>query len=505
MDHPTATAQARSRVPASLRVGIVSGMRWTLWLSMLSLPLGYATTVLLARVSPEAIGTYGLLTVYISLTSVFFFLGGNAVSIKFFPELSPDKRLAFLISYSLIIVAATLPYQIAGSLWPSALRYLLGTGAGAPFQVLILWLAPIYVGYSLVLSALKGMMEIKWAQILARMVTVGSFAIYATLFSARRQLLATYYTQLIWGVYLGLALLATALAIRQVTVLNNWKWPGSNVCFFLPDGFWSFTLGLQASSVLGFLSTRLDYILILNAGGLGVLGRYVALMTLVSAASVFATFILDSFLPSLTTTLALGDFDACRHTTEVYLRIMLPCSLAAACLVLFFAHPLVRLLGGRYQSLVGLTLIAVPFVAVQVVNWFIGTLLSAIGQPHQDAVAKTLRTAVFCTSFWILWTRFNLLGAVCAWALGEVCYQGVGLCLLLRKIPFKLSLLKTYVPFLIVTFSAALGARLFGNHGLILSSAGWLASILCFGLMAKFTLREAGALIRLVVVRGSTL
>jgi O-antigen/teichoic acid export membrane protein len=504
VDQPTATAEVLSGAPASLRANIVTGMRWTLWLSILSLPLSYGTTILLARVSPEVIGTYGLLTIYIGLTSVFFFLGGNAVPIRFFPGLSAEKRLAFLVSYLLIIVAVTLPCQLVGSLRPSTLRYLFGTGASAPFQVLILWLAPIYIGYSLVLAALKGMMEIKWAQLLTRIVTVGSFAVYTALFLVARQLLVTHYNELVWGIYLGLALLATVIAIWRLWVLNGWKQYASGVRFFLPDGFWHFTLGLQASSILSFLS-RLDYIFILNAGGLSVLGRYVALMTLVSAVSVFATFILDSFLPSLTNTLAAGDLDASRRTTEIYLRIMLPCGLGAACLVLFFADPLIHTLGGRYQSLAELALIAVPFAAVQVLNWFVGTMLSAIGQPHRDAMAKAFRTAVFCVSFWLLWAHFNLLGAVCSWALSEVSYQALSLYLLLHKMPFKFALSSTYGPFLIVVFSAAFAARLIGGHALVLSSAAWLASILCFGLMAKFTLREARALIRIVLVRGSSL
>jgi len=87
-------------------------MRWTLWLSVLSAPCGYITTVLLARVDPAVVGTYGLLSLYIGLTSIFLFFGGNGVAIKFLPEVPAEKRLAFLISYFLVILVATLPYQI---------------------------------------------------------------------------------------------------------------------------------------------------------------------------------------------------------------------------------------------------------------------------------------------------------------------------------------------------------------------------------------------------------
>src|ERR1700688_3453490 len=123
--HSGLFARPLIRVPDHQRHHMVSGMRWTLWLSVLSAPCGYITTVLLARVDPAVVGTYGLLSLYIGLTSIFLFFGGNGVAIKFLPEVLAEKRLAFLISYFLVILATTLPFQIAVSIWPKSLRYVL--------------------------------------------------------------------------------------------------------------------------------------------------------------------------------------------------------------------------------------------------------------------------------------------------------------------------------------------------------------------------------------------
>jgi hypothetical protein len=91
-------------VPEHQRHHMISGMRWTLWLSILSAPCGYVTTVLLARVDPAVIATYGLMSLYVGLTSMFLFFGGNGVAIKFLPEVPAQKRLSFLISYFLVIL-----------------------------------------------------------------------------------------------------------------------------------------------------------------------------------------------------------------------------------------------------------------------------------------------------------------------------------------------------------------------------------------------------------------
>src|SRR5579875_34190 len=78
---------------------ITSGMRWSLWMSLLALPCSYITNILLARIGPEALGTFGVLNVYIGLVFVVFFLGGCAVPMKFVPELDSHRRSSFLVSY----------------------------------------------------------------------------------------------------------------------------------------------------------------------------------------------------------------------------------------------------------------------------------------------------------------------------------------------------------------------------------------------------------------------
>ena len=70
----TWVGDALDGMPERQRHHIISGMRWTLWLSVLSAPCGYITTVLLARVDPAVVGTYGVLSLYIGLTSIFLFL-----------------------------------------------------------------------------------------------------------------------------------------------------------------------------------------------------------------------------------------------------------------------------------------------------------------------------------------------------------------------------------------------------------------------------------------------
>jgi O-antigen/teichoic acid export membrane protein len=498
-DQPAWVAHNLNGIPERQRHHMISGMRWTLWLSILSAPCGYITTVLLARVDPAVIGTYGLLSLYVSLTSIFLFFGGNGVAIKFLPELPAEKRLSFLISYFLVILAATLPYQIVASIWPRSLHYVLGSEAGNWFGVLLVWLAPFYILSSLVLAALKGLLQIKWSQVYNRIIPLASVVLYAALYFGARRFLASHYVAIIWSTYLVLAIVMTILAMRRLLHHLRSGRLREPVRFFLPTGFWSYTSGLQLVSILNFLSTRLDYVFILNVGGLVEFGRYVTLITLVSVIPTFATFVLDSLLPSLTNTLALRDYESSRRLTEIYLRFMLPCGMLAATSAILFAHPLFAVLGPRYRDLVNLGLLAFPIAALQVLNWFVGTMFAAIGQPYGSVIVQAARMVVFCVAFWLLWSPYHLWGAIVAWGIAELFNQGLGLFLLLRRMPFRFSFVRTYLAFLLIVGLSAVCARYSGSASLLIPGIMLLALVGGFFLVARYSWSEIRRLTLMVL------
>jgi O-antigen/teichoic acid export membrane protein len=495
----THLTEVLNSVPERQRRHMILGMRWTFWLSILSAPCGYITTVLLARVDPAVVGTYGLLWLYVGLTSIFLFFGGNGVAIKFLPELPEEKRLSFLVSYFLVILAATLPYQIVASIWPKSLQYVLGSEAGHWFGVLLVWLAPLYILSSLVLAALKGLLEIKWSQVYNRIITLTSFALYTVLYFGARRFLASHYVAIIWSTYLVLAVLVTILAMRRLLRHLRSGHLREPIRFFLPPGFWSYTSGLQLGSILTFLSTRVDYVFILNAGGLVEFGRYVTLITLVSVIPTFATFVLDSFLPSLTNTLALRDYESSRRLTEIYLRFMLPCGMLAATFAILFAHPLLAVLGPRYRDLLNLGLLAFPIAALQVLNWFVWTMFTAIGRPYGSVIVLAARMVVYCVAFWLLWAPYHLWGAIVAWGIAEVAYQSLGLLVLLRRMPFRFSFAPTYLPFLLIVGFAAVFGKYFGNQSPLLSGTIWLALVAGFFLAARYSWGEVRRLTLMVL------
>ncbi len=503
---PTASSAALEagglgRVQPELRQPLVSGMRWTVWLSALAIPFTYGTRILLARLGPEALGTYGLLLVYVGLVSTLLFLGGNAVAIRFLPLLSAQQRVPFLLRYLGVIAVALAPWLLWATVFPAQLRLFFGSTGGWAFQRDIIWLAPLYILFSLALSVLRGVLAIGLAQVLNRMVTIGSFCSYAVLFWVAPQLLRQHVIGLVWGIYLGWSVLATLLAIlrlrrRLLIEPSEWQWKGS-----LPRGFWRYTLSLHGNSVLGFFVLQLDSVLVVRAGGLRVLGAYTAVMTVALFVPTMVRVLLESLLPSLTNAIAVEQNETAGALCRTYLRLMMPGALLWATGAVLLARLVLAVLGPAYQGLELLLAVAVVISALQPFTLIAGTILSAIGKPEATIAVRIVRTLAYVPLFVVLWAHLGVSGAVYAWAVAELLNQAGTLYFLRREKTFPFPYLRTYL-----ASAAALAVAVV----LACTPLVWVLRAVCipaalalFWLLAGYSLAEARSLFHVLIPRAS--
>ena len=492
---PRQNTQFLMDVPEEQRARIASGMRWTVWLSAISLPFSYTTAILLARVSPEAIGTYGLLNVYIGVVLGLFYLGGDAVAIKFVPELDAKLRSSFLATYYAVVCLATVPWIVAAAVWPRGLHYLFGDQSSRRFQLFLIAIAPLCALTSLVGAALKGRLEITWAQILIRLITIGSFAMYVTLYFLDRSFLAANFTPIIWGTYLGLSAAAAAIGIGRLFGRGgaNIEWHAPR--WLLPRGFWKYTLSLQQLSALGFFTQRLDALLVLNFGSLAILGKYVALITLAESIRLISKFFLDALLPGLTNMVAARNMAAAADVFTTHMRILFLVTAAATCGLVLLARPLTELLGARYEGLAPLIIVLAFFVGFSTPAGMAGILLSAIGKQQRAVWVVICQLGVYVAAFTLLWRKWELLGAVMAYGISWV--VGNFALLIVAKIssPFRFRVGHDYIVFGIVSALAALAGWRF-RFGVGGGLVAWAMCVTAFLAADRYSFREFRNLVR---------
>lgn len=481
-------------VPAAQRHRILTGMRWTVWLSAISIPFSYGSTILLARAGPEIVATYGLLGVYIAMILGLLYLGGDAVAIKFIPELPPEKRLAFFVSFFAIVCLSVVPWIIAASIWPRSLQYLLGKEVSPSFELVLLFLAPITILSSLVSAGLKAVLEIRWAQVIFRLATISSFLVYAGLFLFARRALAGHYPVIIWGTYLALCLLGAIAGLRHLWCISGWGRDWRSVRFFLPRGFWSYTLSLQQLSVLNMVGGRIDMILLLNFGGLTLLGKYVAVITLAEAIRMISNYFVGTLLPSLTNTLADGNEVAASSAFHTHARILFLVSMAATCGLILLAHPVTGLFGTKYTGLAPLIVLVALFIGVSTPGSMGGTLLSSIGKQQRAVYVGVGQLVAYLSLFAFLWPRYHLTGAVLAYGISWLVSNAALLMVARLNSPFAFSMARDYVVLAVVATASAIVTQ-WVTPGVVLGLALWTVALGLFLLLGRYSIGECMALL----------
>jgi O-antigen/teichoic acid export membrane protein len=475
---------------------MLSGLRWSVWLSALAVPFSAGINLLLARVGPETIGTYGLLSVYIGLVAAFLYLGGDTVVIRFIPECKREDRISFLASYLAIICASLVGWLVFIHYFPGLVRLVFGKGGGGDrFHFLILCVAPIPIAFNMTMSALKGMLEIRWSQALAKTLTLGSLFTYTAIFFIARSWLAHYAGEVIWSVYLGFMAVLLTIGLTRVVRVSGI----SKLRFYLPNGFWRYAMHTQQVSLFEFFSQRLDAVLILNFGGLETLGLYVAVMSIALTISTVSVFFMDTLLPSLTNTIAAKNLAGAGQVFMMHMRILFVIVTAISSGIIALAVPATSLMGAKYLTLQPMVIVAAAFIGISTPGYFGGALLASVGKQQRSIAASALRLVLFVPLFAVLWAHFHLFGGVVAFGLSVITANATCMAIARRTAPFYPSISSLWLKSAGALVATAGAALFWMPLGMLPAILVWLCGMTLFLWLGHYSVSECQELLRTFV------
>jgi O-antigen/teichoic acid export membrane protein len=374
------------------------GIRVTFFLSIITIPISYLTQVLLARTSVEAVGIFGAIVIWATFAQSFYYIGGNAVLIKFLPEIPNEAQLQFLISYGVLVFLITTPGVLLIAFLPTHIRSLIGQFPSySVFVLLLIALANVY--QQMLLAALKGMLELAIAQVLTRIVTIGQFVAFGALLLFAKTWFQAHLVEAIVTAHLGVVGLSLALAgIFAMRDLKPTKHFGS---LHLPPGFWRFSLLFEVAAVVTFF-TRLDQVLVLLYTSIAGLGIYFLLAQMASAAQLVSSFFLDSMLPAFTNVWARMGPDATRQVYEQGARLNQIIVTGSTLVLLCFNSVILSTFGAHYRSYWPLFLVLVVFSGLNSLGGLNNFLLTSANRVHLILMAQAIQVVTFLALFRIL-------------------------------------------------------------------------------------------------------
>ncbi len=346
-----------------------NGAKWMLYLSASALVAGFCTNVLLGRLGPETLGFYSLLMLIVSMVQTFFVFGAANVLVQYIPNLAAGLRPKFIFTYSIIVFAVGFLILGICLAFPAFMQLIFRQELRIPVGMYMAILVPLLLAQVLVWATLQADLQGSVLALSQNSVSWFYFANIGLLLVSGFLNSASDRTAYIFGAVVLSNVLALAIGafylrreyFRRSNISGGW---------FLPKGFWRFTIALHFGTLFNFIISNAAPVFIVRELGLRELGYF-------RAASVFAGFVSwipsvfdKSFYPSFTNLVSKG-----LPTDEVYAkfsRLNAMSSGVVALVILLFTRELLSVFGkefgdGAYFLLTMLSagyVISTPFISI---------------------------------------------------------------------------------------------------------------------------------------------
>ena len=331
-----------------IRQRSIKGAKWLILMNGMGMPAAFLIALLLGRAGPAALGYYALAQILIGVITTFVIYGGPAVLAVFMPKIpNAGDRGRFLFSYTLILFAMMV--VALGLFWmlPSAFEFLLQRDFDMRNYGWFMLLALVIVSAETLANSANGLMLIKVTAVARQMMRTILLPLVAILFFWKREILVAYGMQCILGGFFAGYLVSAAICVYGLSREHRFRMAAG---WFLPRGFWGFSLTTMLATIFTFLYGNFDRMAVLSIQDVAGLGMYQAVISLSMLIGLVPQMLGSTLVPMFASLLATGKIDAVLKAYGMLQRIGSILMTAAALFLISYSSELLSLFGNTYSS-----------------------------------------------------------------------------------------------------------------------------------------------------------
>ncbi len=362
----------------------ISGAKWSIIFSVISLPLAYGTNIILGRIGPGVLGTYGVIIIFVSMVTTFILFGGETVLVKYLPEVGNPRQMSLIIGYLALSIAIATPFMLGLYFYPQVINFLLQNEIEPNLLRYLLLLIPVIILQHIVIFSLNGLMEIKLSVLSQRILTFGNFCVFSLFFLFSKNFFTSNYQSIIWITYSGLLLLTTIAAIfflikRLQEIKVKWELKP-----YLPKGFWRFALFIHASTLLTFAYDKTDQVFVLNYLSISELGLYLAVLQTAMFIRLTPQILGQVMLPTFSNLLAMHEIKMIQKGYNTVAKYNVLVSVPIALVCIFFSHQILAMFGPKFEG---------SHKVLVILSFFFG--LGTMGQVNASLIMARGKTGLY--------------------------------------------------------------------------------------------------------------
>lgn len=333
---------------AEIRKRSITGTKWVIVMNGMGMPAAFLIALLLGRAGPAVLGGYALVQILIGVITTFVIYGGPPLLSVFMPKIpNAEDRGRLLFSYTLILFAIMISALSLFALFPKGFEFLLQRKFDMANYGWFVFLSIMVVVAETLANVASGLMLIKVTAIARQMMRVVLLPLVSILFIFKREILIAYGMQVIFcGVFVGY-LIGAVICVISISSEQRFK---MEVGWFLPRGFWAFSLSTMAATVFSFIYENFDRMSVLFIQDVEGLGMYQAVISFTTLVELIPKMLGTTMVPMFSSLLATKKTDATRKAYDVLQRIGFILMIGSALFLISYSSELLSLFGSSYSS-----------------------------------------------------------------------------------------------------------------------------------------------------------
>ena len=418
------TGEAGRDEPSSLGAGgtgpggIVRGLRWSFWLNVVTLPMSFVTNLVLGRASPDVLGLYSAIQIFIAGFQTFLIFGGNAVFTRFVPAMPRERRFSFLLSYVVIALGIVASVWCAGMLFARGALESLLARFGSPAPVMVLGVMVSVVVWAFCSHFLYGVERAPRAAFALKSVVFGYFVFALSCRTPLGPAMLGAPARWLWIVttidYALAALLAAWFVVRLDGTALRLS-PG----WFLPAGFASVVIYTHLGTVVEFVYSSLSPSMVLLWLDTASLGRLTAALRWVVLVALLPGMLVTVVAPKLARLDADGRRDEALRQARSSVRLADLAVVPSVLALIAFAPQWMAFFGEGYLPYAGLLRLAAlsaVFGPTVYIGGGVAIALGALRAYLSASIAYVVASVILNVT---LIPRYGLIGAAAATAVSS--------------------------------------------------------------------------------------
>ena len=326
----------------------VIGAKWLFITNAFNIPASFLLAFFLGRTSPEALGTFGLVQVFIGVITTFVVFGGQSVLRNFMAKVTdPVTRGRMLFAYSLMLVSLMVLMLIVFVAFPGLLSFFWRREITAGTYIFFVFFSLFIINSELFSGAIAGMMNIKASTIAQSATRLLPLSAVAFLFFFYRPFLKSNAWLLILNIYLVSYAVGTAISATALFRDNRFK---IKIGTYLPKGFMSFCLTTHLASIFSFIYNDVDRLFMFQLGEMGGLGMYQAVISITRFINYAPHILSAALVPMFSSLLACNDQTAIEKTYSIIQRYSVVTISIISLFTISFSHELLNIFGSEYTD-----------------------------------------------------------------------------------------------------------------------------------------------------------